>query len=174
MHSIQRTMRTTLLPIATLSIYTVHGYVTSAPISRPLPQAFHLPDIQLTVLPTADTPNVVTAQRKPRSVSFDVSETSSGPQKQSYDLGLGRNGPVVKQLSSKETFGIAENNVVPTTPTQYWSEYEAVRNFPSPQSQRTDEFEKPLAPAKKSRKEVPLQLKRAVQDSLTFLPQCIA
>jgi hypothetical protein len=164
-------MRTKMFTFAALSIYNVHGYVASVPISRPSPQVFHLPDIELTILPPVDASIEVSqlpAEMKPTSMPFDASATISRPQKRSYDLGLGKNSPVTRASSTKDDMGVTGDKVFQAT--QYWSEYESVRDFPSPQSQMTVEFEKRSPNTKKTRKQVPLHLKRAVQDSLTFLP----
>jgi hypothetical protein len=168
---IARNMGTKLLTFVALSIYNAHGYVASVPMSMPSPQAVHLPDIGLTTLLPVDASFAVSllpAQRKPRGMPFDMSADTSRPQKRSYDLGLGKNSPVTKASSTNDATGVSEDDIFKAT--QYWSEYESVRDFPSPRSQMIVDFEKHSSQTKKSRKQVPLHLKRAVQDSLTFLP----
>ncbi|CAB9500671.1 expressed unknown protein [Seminavis robusta] len=166
-----------LVVAVAVSLATVEGYTIAVPLSKPLSTGF-------SVLSVSDTGVKISPPKDDVLDPFDelpsnmslikpsrpcgVTSTQQ-PCRATYDLGLGKNAPVTH--SSGSNLYTAESDSRVLEATKYWSEYESVREFPSPQSQQVVAYRSAVPETnKKMRKTVLLHPKRTMQDSLTIVP----
>lgn len=133
------------------------GYATPQPRTNPSTNAWNLPseiDDQ--------SPSKVN-QRKATSET-----NNSKPSRITYDLGLGKNKPVVSNIHPPT---LAMDDMDSWDPLIHWNEYESVREFPSPLNiVESDKLAIAAAPTKR-RKIVSINPTRYMEDSLPILPK---
>ena len=136
-HSFSQRAFLFMLALATSSVHEASGYTVAAPISKPI--GCNIPHVDipgntrhshLKIPSKIDT----TFFRKDQEVFGVLNRRSS---RSTYDLGLGKNKPVVSRRKDGSTNTATSNSDQPRTvveATQYWNEHQTAREFPAPTS----------------------------------------
>lgn len=144
-----------------LAISTVQqeatGYTIAAPLPKPTSLNYINADIDISIYHRSPDlmPTVIeklSAFRKNEPL-FGVVERQTTP-KSMYDLGIGKNKPVVVARRSSDDDSAATSAAKPRSvleATQYWNEHQSVREYPCPQT-NVDIF----AAAKPAKKVLPV------------------
>lgn len=152
------------------------GYAIAQPTTKPSTSTLPFPDVDNTVpsevFERIRSNSVARAFLRNKNQPFGVAEREqptekpSSPPRSAYDLGLGKNQPVVQKTSQATIHDIDMAEAL-----QYWTEYESVNEFPSPLNQEEVSYETTQTPSKTTKRKImPINPARLVEESLPILP----
>lgn len=146
------------------------AYVVAPPGTKPTTTSLNFPYDRIS--PYIDNSvyvNVEAIQSKRKKRNPLDAKPSKPARNTSYDLGLGKNQPVVSKKTTNVD-SVESNKADVSSTVMYWSKHESVRNFPSPLEEREVKYDLPTAPTKKTRTVMPINPIRHVADSLPIIP----
>lgn len=159
-----------MLALATTSsssMQEVSAYSVAIPISQPSSL-----DKILTYPRKREFPNAIDAspssssssQKEDEQVAFTKSDQRSSASRSTYNLGIGKNKPVVPRRNDGTSRAAVSHPQSVLEATRYWSDHEAVREYPAPIQSTEDMF------ATKPKKTLPVvNPTRQAHDVLTIL-----
>ena len=135
------------LATSSSSVQEVRAYSVAIPISQP--SSF---DKILAYPRTKEVPTAIdtsTHRKEDDSVAFFNKQERSTASRSTYDLGIGKNKPVLSKRDNDGTFNAAVSQPQSVfEATRYWSDHEAVREYPSPTQSTEDMFANDIKPKK--------------------------
>ena len=157
------------------NVQQTQGYAIAQPRTQPSTNLLTFPEIDIQLSIKKD---ILTSQNGANSAFqrrriTSPHEHTDRPSRVKYDLGLGKNQPVVSQAPTRShSENLNPDNLCTSDALMYWNEYESVREFPSPLNRDEKYVLGTANPSSRtrSRKVTPITPARHVEDTLPIFP----
>jgi len=131
MHTSKITILLAVLFVASILAPFADAFRSSAMATPPIVEPLNLPTEGTRRLQLTQHTNEITEQPRAATILIEKVTTVTPRRKPKYDLGLGKNKPVVTHTTRAEIMPPTDNNQF-LEPTRFLIEHESVRSYPSP------------------------------------------